>query len=488
MSNCKNILYIGMLFLSIINCKNLILHDYDNPSASHILDATIQDDLLIVSGMIGGIEFYDISNPQILNHLDNLHLSSGGGGGGGTKPNCIASSGNYAYVTTNQGLGVINISNPSNPQYLGIVSGTNGYILENLDIYENFLAVAAHEDGVLFYDISNPSNPEYITTVGSVNAWAVKMEEFSEHPNYDFVVYIADGESIYTVSYMYYNNNHSFSGIDNIILDSAVKDIAYSNGLVYFAKGTGGVDVYQTEGILSFLIDDYNYTFDCSMHVPCYLDNYNTSVLANRIDTFNNKLAVSDWDDVEILEWDGENFNLVGFKNTTRRTMAIATKDNYIYSAEWASVQIFEYGEINGPDLDLSTYELNYPYVENGESYTMPLDVTNNGSQTLNIIDAYTTNNEFLYSELNNLNPGVTQTINITYVANSNNSSGSYRIFSNDEDESEIICETNGNIDGANIGDIAPDFNLDIIANGSGNFQLSDYIGKVVVLAFFAPN
>ena len=76
---------------------------------------------------------------------------------------------------------------------------------------------------------------------------------------------------------------------------------------------------------------------------------------------------------------------LVGFKNTTRRTMAIATKDNYIYSAEWASVQVFEYGEVDGPDLDLSTYELNYPYVENGDSYTLSLDITNNGNQTLNI-------------------------------------------------------------------------------------------------------
>ena len=283
-----NTLFIALSLLCIVNSKNLTLHDYDNPSATHILDATIQDNLLIVSGMIGGIEFYDISNPQILNHLDNLQLS--GGGGGGTKPNCIVASGNYAYVTTNQGLGVINISNPSNPQYLGIVSGTNGYILENLDVYENFLAVAAHEDGVLFYDISTPSNPEYIYTLNTVNAWAVQMEAFPDHPNYEFVIYIADGETIYTVSYMYYNNNHSFSPIDNLFLNSAVKDIAYSNGLVYFAKGTAGVDVYQTEGTHSFSMNGYNYTFDCSMHVPCYLDNYDTSVLANRIDTFDNKL------------------------------------------------------------------------------------------------------------------------------------------------------------------------------------------------------
>ena len=263
---------IVILFINNIFTLNLTLHDSDNPSASHILDAEIIDEILIVSGMVGGIELYDISNREILNHLSNLQISGGGGGwGGSVKPNCVIAKDDYLYMTTNQGLGIVNISNPSSPQYLGIVAGTNGYILENLDIYENFLAIAAHEDGVLFYDISNPSDPEYITTVGTVNAWAVRMEASPNHPNYEFVVYIADGESIYTVSYMYYNNNHSFSGIDNIILDSAVKDISYSNGLVYFAKGTAGVDVYQTEGTLSFSMNDYDYTFDCTMHVPCYL-------------------------------------------------------------------------------------------------------------------------------------------------------------------------------------------------------------------------
>ena len=124
----KNILYFSILVLGIVIPKNLTLHDYDNPSASHILDVEIIDDILIVSGMIGGIEFYDISNPEVLNHLDNLQLSGGGGGGGGPKPNCIVASGDYAYVTTNQGLGIINISNPSNPQYLGIVSGISGTV------------------------------------------------------------------------------------------------------------------------------------------------------------------------------------------------------------------------------------------------------------------------------------------------------------------------------------------------------------------------
>ena len=48
--------------------------------------------------------------------------------------------------------------------------------------------------------------------------------------------------------------------------------------------------------------------------------------------------------------------------------------------------------------------------------------------------------------------------------------------------------DRNGNIDGANLGEPAVDFELDYIANGEGSFRLSDQLGKVVVIAFFAPN
>jgi len=113
------------------------MHDSDNPSANHILDIEVIDDLLIVSGMIGGIEFYDISNPQELNYLDSFNFSGAAAGAGRfVKPNCIVAKDDYAYVTTNQDLGIINISNPTSPQSLGIVSGTNNYILENLDIFD----------------------------------------------------------------------------------------------------------------------------------------------------------------------------------------------------------------------------------------------------------------------------------------------------------------------------------------------------------------
>ena len=448
-----------MHMITITYALNLTLHDYDDPSVDHISDAEIIDDVLIVTGLFGGIDFYDISVPEELNHLRNFSLNNNGGGGN-SKPNCVKAIENYAYITAKNGVAVVDISNPSNPQYIRYLNNSSGYNLENLDIYENLLAVTAHEDGVLFYNISNPQNPTYYGRFDTNNAWTVAIT--------NNIAYIGDQSNLLIVDVSNPNNPellHSFE------MSNAIKDIQLdlSEDLLYVAIGTDGVIVFDPENLT-------------------IISSYDTSCLANRLAISNNKIAVSDWDDVEVLEWDGINLNIVGYKNTTRRTMAIAMKNNFIYSAEWKSVQVFEYGTVNGPDVDLNTYELNYPYVENGESYIMSLDVMNTGTQILESSD-YMTHPDFeILTPIEDILPGNYQTIQVQYTANANNASGSYGILSNDNDEFEVKCQTNGNINGANIGEQAPDFELDIIANGNGTFKLSDYEGQIVVMAFFAPN
>jgi len=435
---------------------NLTITDYHDPQANHILDAEIYENTLIISAMVQGIEFYDISGGGQLNHIDHFTLGQNG------KANCVEAIDNYAYFTSKNGLYVVDISSPSNPQNLGRVGGTNNFILENLDADNNMLAVAAHEDGVLLYDISDPQDLQLRSTINSENAWAVRLKEG--------YAYIADEliVKIYDIS-----NSSDPVFINQIQTSNAIKDIALTQSFMYVALGSDGVDIY----------DLYN------LESPIFLDNYNTNTLANRISPFENKLAVSDWDDVDVLEWDGNFLNRVGYKNTGNRTMAIATKDNYIYSAEWASIQAFEFGPVSGPDIDLNTLELNYPYVNDGDSYSLSVEVINNGSSTLNIVDDYVTNSHFeIVNQLNDLEPNQSQTVEIIYNASDLNSAGAYRIYTNDPDQSMVMCETNGNIDGANIGEPAIDFELDYIANGEGSFRLSDHLGKVVVIAFFAPN
>ena len=451
--------YITSLMFSFGFGLNLTLSDYHNPTANHFLDAKIIGNTLIASGMVQGIEFYDISNPGELNHQANFRF---GQGQQGAKSNCVTGYGDYAYFTTSNGLYVVDISDASNPINLGRVSNTSNYILENLDTDGNIVAVAAHEDGVKLFNLLSPNELSLSSTIECNNAWAVAI-------NND-LLFVADESDIRIVNISIINDPNL---LEVISVSNAIKDIIVDQNMLYVALGSDGVAIYQIS--------------DNSLN---YLDTYNTNTLANRLSAFNGKVAVADWDDVEVLEWNGSELNLVGYKNTGNRTMAIAADvNNYIYSVEWASVQSFEYGQIDGPDIDLNTWELNYPYVNSGSSFTLSLEVTNNGNQLLSISDNYTTNSEFeIINPLLDLQPGSSQIIEIVYNATNSNASGAYRIYSNDPDEGEIICETNGNIDGANIGEPAPDFNLSYIANGNGNFQLSDYLGQVVVVAFFAPN
>ena len=80
--------------------------------------------------------------------------------------------------------------------------------------------------------------------------------------------------------------------------------------------------------------------------------------------------------------------------------------------------------------------------------YLSFVNIFNNGNEILTNSDNYTTNSEFvIINPLGDLNPGEMQTVEIIYNASNANASGSYRIYSNDPDEPEIICETNGNID-----------------------------------------
>jgi hypothetical protein len=450
-----------LTYVSLVFPLNLTLHDFHNPEASHILDTHIMDDILIVVGMVGGVEVYDISNPEVLNHIAHFNIPNNGGGGG-SKPNCVTSYQSIAYFTAKNGVAMVDFSNPNNPNFLGYINNTNNLTLENVDVSNTTLAVCAHTDGVLFFDVATPENPSLIHSLATNNAWAVAMNESN--------AYIADEQDLL------------FVDISNFDEPTIVQEVSFTNSLkdVMFGQDNNGTEFLAvalgSDGVA--WIDSENATI---------VDVYNTSALANRLTIIDDKIVVSDWDDIEVISLNESTLELIGYKNTTRRPMAITSKNQFIYSAEWGSVQIFEYGNILGADLDLSTYELNFPLVENGQSYTMTLEVINNGQSEAIISDAFATNSEFETTELSNIPAGESQTIEVTYTAGALNASGSYQIFSNDADESLLKCETNGNIIGANVGDDAPDFNLEIVANGTGYYQLSDHLDEVVVLIFFSP-
>ena len=448
--------------------KNLTLENRFNPPARELLDVEIIGDIMIIPGNLDGYDFYDISDPTHPVHLSNIEVPMGNRAQPGLWVSATDSVAYFSSRTRGGGSAIVDFRDPSNPSHVGSLSftgsGVNSPSLEGSDIFGDRLAVACHEDGVILFDIEDPLNPElnYIRTCE--NAWTVAFID-SYH--------IAIGNGEYGVILEEISCLLDSCDGSSFMTNGAVKDIAIQDSLLFIAEGSAGVSVYN--------ISDINN--------PIFLDSYDTPGLANKIALFDsNKVAVADWLDVKILKWTGEELQLVGYKATGKRTMAIGARDYVIFSAEWQHLQTFTFGEIVDADLDISSWDISFSALEIGESDTFDLLVENNGQYPLGMTPPSITHADFSATNFPEyMEPGDSATAQIIYTRSNQNASGVMQITSNDPDEAEIQVLLLGNYEGGIVGIEAPDFTLPIVANGTGNFTLSDHLGQIVVLAFFAP-
>jgi len=448
--------------------KNLHLENRFNPPARELMDVEIINDIMIIPGNLDGYDFYDISDLSNPTLITNFEVPMGNRSLPGLW---VAATDSVAYFTCRtrqEGSAIVNFADPENPVHVGSLSmeGTDiqNPSFEGLDIYGDMLAVAAHEDGVLLYDISDPHYPIFIMNRIYENAWTVSFIDSNN---------IAIGNSEYGIVLEEINCPPDSCEQSAFVTNGAVKDLIVKDSLLFIAEGSDGVSVYNISNI----------------NQPLLMDRFDTPGLANKIAFFDsNKIAISDWLDVKIVEWTGSSLELVGYKSTGKRTMSIGARDSVIYSAEWQHLQTFSFGEIEDADLDISSWDISFPALELGESDTFELLIENNGQFALGISTPYLNNNDF--SILNfpeYIEPGYTSSAHIIYTRSNQNASGVMQITSNDPDEAEIEILVVGNYEGGIIGLDAPEFTLPIVANGSGDFILSDYQDKIVVIAFFAP-
>ena len=450
--------------------KNLTLEHRINPPNRELMDVEIVNEIMIIPGNLDGYDFYDISEPTNPTIITNLEIPMGNGNR--SLPGLwVSATDSVAYFTcrTKQdGSAIVDFSDPDNPNHVGSlpISGLDieEPSFEGSDIHGDLLAVAIHEDGVLLYDISEPLEPVLILQRPCENAWTVAFIDTGH-----FVI----GNGDHGIIIEEFDCMEDSCGGSSFETEGAVKDLVVEDDLLYVAEGSDGVSVYD--------ISD--------MEQPMLLDRYDTPGLSNKIALFDmNKIAVSDWLDVKILEWSGTELQLVGYKSTGKRTMAIGAKDSIIYSAEWQHLQTFSFGDIQEGDMDISTWDMSYPNLEIGQSDTFDLLIENSGQSPLELDPPFINHADFQAINFPEyLETGDTSIAKIIYTRSSQNASGVMQVTSSDPDESPIDVLLVGNYEGGIVGLPAPDFTLPVVANGSGDFVLSEYSGQVVVIAFFAP-
>ncbi|MCY3412612.1 MAG: hypothetical protein INQ03_13320 [Candidatus Heimdallarchaeota archaeon] len=97
----------------------------------------------------------------ILNTLDD---------GGGAKD--IEIRGNTAYVLSDSGLDIYNVSDPKTAEIMGHYY-TDGYLGHSIAVYNNYVFTAADDQGLKIIDVHDPTTPILQTTITSTRPAAV---------------------------------------------------------------------------------------------------------------------------------------------------------------------------------------------------------------------------------------------------------------------------------------------------------------------------
>lgn len=454
---CSSICFL-MIFPSVHFGWDLTLLSSYYPSNHELMDVEIAGDYAYVPGGLNGLDIIDISNPHSPTHMASYIAGDCEWG----RLYAWRVQGNYAYGSGRYcGIKVLDVTSPSAPEHIGDY-GTEEKSYEHADVNGVYLYAATHADGIEIVDISTPQFPEFVSSVPTDNAWAVD--------EYGGLLYVADGAG--GLKIVDVSNPEEPQPLGQADASGTAKDVAVEGNYVFVAVGASGVDMFDVSDPLQ----------------PILVVNYNTTGYASRVAISDSLLAVSDWDDVEILKWDGTpSLLLAGYKNTGGRTMAINMVSDIVFSAEWTYFRVFQFESIVEPDLDLSLRKVDFPYTEIGDCRDTTLCFTNNGQTELILVSTDVDNPDFAFSlATNSIAPGDKVEGTLTYCATSEDAATTLSIESNDPDEETITVVLQGNTSwGLEPGEAAPDFTLSSV-NGFGDITLSDLQGQAVIITFFA--
>lgn len=444
---------------SALHGKNLEILWRSNLDNFELLDVYTLNDLALIPAGLGGLNILDISNPSSPVVLSEYRAQGCDWG----RLYAWAANEKYAFGAGREcGIHILDISNPKAPSFVGQYSDPDHGDLryEHVEIQGKYVFLSRHQGGVEIVEISSPLSMRKRSVVSTQNAWTTLAR--------DSLLFVADGAAgIKIIDISVHANPVILSSLKT---SGSAKDLAINGDHLFVAVGAAGVDMID-------ISDPEN---------PILLDNHYTGGYASRVSANAERVAVSDWEDVEILSHSDQRLKRVGYKNTGGRVMAIEMVDDIIYSAEWAKLTVYQFGAIPQADIDLSARRLDFPRTASSESDTLSFMLENNGGKTLAINVDPIQNTDFTAQVGSHEVQGGTSTkVDVIYRPGSGGWRGELNLRTNDPDEPVTTVTFSGNHTlGPMIGDPVPEFELESI-NGFGSISTETLKGRPVVIAFF---
>ncbi len=363
-------------------------------------------------------------------------------------------------------LSIIDLS-PEHTPTLALQYGTPGMSYEGVELIDNYLYAARHADGIEVLDVGDPPNPVQMMELGGLsNAWDLIFG--AGH------AYVADGKGGLAV--LDVADPAAPVLLGHLPTSGPAVDVDFNEaaGLIAVACGSAGVDIFDAG----------------DPGAPVWVGNYDSSGLAISIAIDNGRCYVADWDDVEVIDlsWPASP-SQTGFEVTPVRTMGLAAADDLVYVADWSRFRSYEYGEPSGADLGLDVEQVVFPDAPIGVTVDTTVTVRNTGGADLQVTNIETYADQFTVDPplFFTLSPGEFHEVGLHYTRQGSGYEATFlsvQALDPDEPQFNIPIKAHDDPNNLDIGEAAPDFTL-MDMDGISH-SLSDYLGKVVVLAFFA--
>jgi hypothetical protein len=171
----------GLVIVDVANRKNLkVLFEQEKPAGASFSIAVLGTRAYIVNTSENAIEVFNISDPQKTTKTGTLPFTSlpEGGHTGGFISSVRECGGNLCLAAEQDGLIILNVSDPDNPVIAGRL---DTQVASGLVVDGNTVYLADDMDGIHVIDISDPKSPKEAGRLATeVGGWELSVKEHGE--------------------------------------------------------------------------------------------------------------------------------------------------------------------------------------------------------------------------------------------------------------------------------------------------------------------
>ena len=433
---------------------------YSPPWFAELQDVELDGDRAYVFG-VGGLAIFDISNIdnpiemgryEPAGHPYNRYYRGAVSGGlacGGAREDRLA---------------ILDVSDPVSP-FLLALHGTLGTSYEGAEIQGDYIFACRHDQGLEIVNIANPLVPVTASEItGLINSWDVALS--------GQYAYVADGTGGLAVIDV--TNPNLPVHVNSFPTSGSAVDVIIAGSKAVVCCGSAGIDVFDLSNPAA----------------PVLVGSANTSGLAITAAIAGNIVYVADWDDVESFDISNPALPTPGGgEDTPVRAMGLDARLGLVAVADWSRFRLYRTGSSTRGDIQVTVESISFGNVAVGATVDTTFTIGNTGGGPINIslIEDFGDNFTVLDPGPFTIPAGGTLDVGVRYFHPVAGYDATFiKIASDDTDESSITFPIHADDSPLllALGEVAPDY-THFDADGVRQ-KLSNYYGRVVVMAFFA--